>query len=67
MTGLGKEQVNEFKIAVNQDNVLACPELGPEKGGKECVVVNFGAISSLAGTTTEAVHSFLSRLSDLVT
>jgi len=67
MTGLGKEHVNEFKIAVNHDNVLACPAPGPENGGQECVVVNFGAISTLAGTTTEATHSFLSRLSDLVT
>jgi hypothetical protein len=67
LTGLGKEHVNEFKIAVNQENVLACPAPGPEDGGKECVAVNFGAISTVAGTTAEAVHSFLARLSDLVT
>ena len=67
LTGLGKEHVNEFKIAVNQDNVLAGPALAPEDGGKESAVVSFGAISTVAGSTPEATHSFLGRLSDLVT
>jgi len=62
LTGLGKEHVQEFKIAVNQDNVVA----GPEDGGKESAVVSFGAISTVAGSTPEATHSFLSRLSALV-
>jgi len=66
LTGLGKEHVNEFKIAVNQDNVVACPP-GPENGGKESAVVSFGAISTVAGSTPESTHSFLSRLSALVT
>ena len=62
LTGLGKEHVNEFRIAVNQDNVVAGPE-----DGKESAVVSFGAISTVAGSTPEATHSFLSRLSALVT
>lgn len=59
--------MNDFKIAVNQDNVVACPAAGPEDGGKECVAVNFGAISTVAGATPEATHSFFARLSELVT
>lgn len=66
MTGLGKDAINEFKIAVNHENVVACPALGPEDGCRESATVNFGAISTLAGTTTEATHSFLSKLSELV-
>ena len=35
MSGLGKETINDFKIIVNNENMIVCPAPGLENGGKD--------------------------------